>query len=103
MERPVRNLGNQISQICKLIEVCGNCGVSELRFENLHVIFNNNKTVDMEIPATIGIAPENNVKEIEKSEQDIREDQLAMALIENPAEYERLITAGELEDAENNH
>lgn len=101
MERTVRKLGSRIKQIGDLIKICGESNVAVLHFEDVHVIFRDNKIVDMEIPATIGIAPENNARDTDRSEQELREDQLAMALIEQPEEYERLIAAGELENAEN--
>jgi hypothetical protein len=103
MERSVRKLSSRIKDIGDLIKICGESGVGELRFEELHVIFKDNRTVGVEIPNTIGITPENNVKEVEYTEQELKEDQLAMALIEQPSEYERLIIAGELENAENRH
>jgi hypothetical protein len=102
MEQPVRSKLN-VKDLCELIRISGEAGVKELHFGEVRVIFKEEKALVTEIPTTIGISPANNVRELERSEQDIREDQLSMALLENPAEYERLLAAGELEDAKEKH
>ena len=85
-----------IKGICDLISVCGKSGVTELSFDTLKVSFSHSKTLEENAPIVLSGRPE--PENFEQIEQDLKEEHLSMALIENPAEYERLAAAGELED-----
>jgi hypothetical protein len=93
--------------ICEIIKACSEAKVAELKFGDLHVLF---------APADMGRAndglrepivqtQDEFAKQIERDSlfQDeiaAKEERLALMQIEDPAEYEKLLTSGELEDAQ---
>ena len=111
-------------EICALIRACGEAGVSELEFDQLRLKFHEPAQTGpvwtMTYPtAQTDSADPGTTKRKRKSKQgepvffeeqqefpfiqdelNVREDQLELMRIENPAEYERLLAQGELEDAE---
>lgn len=99
-----------ISELCDLIRACGASGVADLSFGTLHIQFHapDTKREEHQWPVHDDQAdlPEENREQrsvadekeaIEADELQLREDQLAMALLENPAEFEKLLVAGELD------
>jgi hypothetical protein len=104
--------------ICAIIRQCGESGVSELTFGSLSIRFaSENKRGDLSSPeiAHHGIShsttdyifddsfkksDEEDKRILEEEEIRMREDQLSMALIEDPAQFEKLLAAGDLENEE---
>lgn len=93
-----------ISQLCDLIKTCGESGVSELSFDTLHVKFARTSpaTKREEAQAMVQAVadPVQESRDLLQETITLREDDLAMKLITDPAEYERLLVAGELEGGE---
>lgn len=93
----------QASDVCAIIKTCKESNVSKLQFGDLQVDFTFHVEQFEAHPIT-GEAPLEQL--IEKQEKDTLEkeamqsksERLALMAIEDPAEYERLIMAGELED-----
>lgn len=107
------------ADICTIIEACAKFGVSKLSFADLHVHLGPQSDVpkiephsstndaamsDVVASPEAAISEEKHKKFTEEaivySELETREDQLDNMIIENPSEYERLMTEGELEDAD---
>ena len=91
----------KVKEICELIKVCGESKVKHLRFETLQVEFLSEAmgavVSGVELPSDlVGI----DESPILKDEIKTRQDQLDMALIESPSEYERLLMSGDLDDEE---
>jgi hypothetical protein len=100
----------KISHLCDLIKACSESGVTELQFENLRVTFNSKssdtKRTELTQIQELRLEPsdpafreygEAEKRAIRADELNIREDDLAMKLITDPAEYERLLVSGELD------
>lgn len=98
----------KISHLCDLIKACSEAGVSELQFDNLRVTFNSKSSdtkrqepqiQEYETPVFPEIveAKQAERQAISAEELNLREDELAMKLITDPAEYERLLVSGELD------
>lgn len=90
----------KVKELCELIKVCGEAGVAELKFADLHVTFVLSKAPD---EVALGyeqpiIKDESEAEVILRDEVKLKEDQLDLALIERPGEYERMLMSGELED-----
>lgn len=94
-------------EVCRIIKLGKKAGLSELKFGELHVSFKSpieqvaKATMRQpRIPSVPVKAPtENTQKEaLAQDELRLREDQLAMALIEDPVRYEQLLRDGELSD-----
>lgn len=102
---------------CRIIEVCGKSNVSELRFRGIHVRFGRptesfqGTGVPLEAPlgmeqaispypdTEISREPEpQNENSLLDEELRLKDERIAMALLENPAEAERLLLQGDLED-----
>lgn len=96
----------EISQLCDLIRACGDSGVVELSFDSLHVKFGPKHTPatkrEDEVTAPSVADPVQESQDLLRETLTLREDDLAMKLITDPAEYERLLVAGEL-DGESVH
>lgn len=99
----------ELKDLCQLIRECGRAGVTELTLDPVRVVFSP-KPTEQEKNTSIAWAPaaktsaatnspEQNELDLMRAELSLREDQLANVLLEDPAEYERLMMAGELEDA----
>lgn len=91
----------EIKQLCALIRACGESGVSELSFDTLHVKFGPKHTPatkrEDDVTAPSVADPVQESQDLLKETLMLREDDLAMKLITDPAEYERLLVAGELD------
>lgn len=94
----------EIDKLCALIKTCGESGVSEISFDTLHVKFAPTPPATKREVVTFAEAdPLQEQHAILKDTLSLREDDLAMKLITDPAEYERLLVAGELESGEGVH
>lgn len=91
----------KIADICRLIKVCHETGVTKVEFGNLVVQFATKEPgadtpkQEFSIPRQV---VETEAEAIASHEVKIKEDKLDLLLIENPAEYERLVLAGELDE-----
>ena len=95
-------------EVCLILESCAKTGVAVLKFGNLEVTWSHPASFLAQTdppalaPATeIAVVPnhtELNTQAREDNEIRMREDQLAMALIENPMLYEELLANQQLED-----
>lgn len=90
--------------IVVLIRACKGMGVTELKFGSLHIRFSEQVTQEKprdQVPK-IPVETINQIEDetLESQESDIKQTQLELMLIENPAEYERLVQSGELDDRE---
>ena len=107
------NSSIEIKDLCQLIRECGRAGVVELTLDPVRVVFSNRPAEEekqslLKWPAAAKtsaakFSPEQNEIDLMSAELSLREDQLANALLEDPAEYERLMMAGELDDAATEH
>jgi len=94
-------------QICDIIKYCKDSGVISLEFRDLKVKFSDQGEHYTDDEAYIydskSEGSENQIHEdtILQDEIDIREDQLAMADVENPELYDELRELNELEGAVN--
>lgn len=89
----------KLKELCELIKVCGASGVSELKLQDLTIHFKS-KAPDavasgVELPL---FNQETEQEVILKDEVKLKQEQLDLALIESPAEYERLLMSGELDE-----
>lgn len=96
--------------ICAIIRACGEHGVATLKFGSLEINmgevahhYSIEMPQDAPLPHPDTAISEQKAKHveqevIEKAEVETKADQLARLLIEDPAEYEMLMQAGELED-----
>ena len=97
--------------ICEILEACGKFGVRELSYESLQVKFgpapreasdqNQNTNSSSVTEITENKHKEQTERAVEEAEVLTREEQLAYAMVENPALYEQLLRDGELEDDDN--
>lgn len=99
--------------VCSIIKACGEHKVAELKFGGLYLKFDNPTGVmvgkDFQISQSVPQShpdteiSERQAKQIEQeviavAEIQTKEDRLAQMMLEDPAEYERLLQSGELED-----
>lgn len=96
---------SKVKELCDLVKVCGDAGVLELVYGDTRVIFepkakgtNQSSETETVVTREIKQQPEHEINHLMKDTIDLKEDQLSMALIENPADYERLVLSGDLED-----
>jgi hypothetical protein len=106
------------TEICLIMEAGSKAGVAELKFRDLHVTFGRpaEQVVGMSVPypfvqrpsvqpEVADLTSEQHAKQtkdaIEMDEITLREERLAKLLIEDPAEYERQLSDGELSDDRN--
>lgn len=97
--------------VIRIIESSAKCGVVVLKFQDLMVSFDkqvepevvlpggpaNNSASMVEAPTEQQLQTQDQ-RAFEKSEMELRDEQLAELAITNPLEFERLINQGELED-----
>lgn len=88
--------------LLELVKVCSESGVSEISLQDIRIVFGPKTRVQeqqeiIEAQETLREAAEVERKYIDKSEQELREEQLALLLLEDPAEFERLEALGELD------
>ena len=88
--------------ICRIIKLCADSGVSKLKISTLEVEFFGSGVVTTSTGKKITERPREQARveqeDIELAEKRIREDQRENLILENPEEYERLIASGELTD-----
>lgn len=95
-------------EICAILKACVNSNIKELCIGDLKLSFfgpNDGQPYAATIPQPIR-DPESlksKIRQVEEAtferfESKIKDDELDQLLIEDPALYERLLTAGELED-----
>ena len=94
----------KFSELKKLIELCGDRGVSELQLGDLKIVFGR-QTKDSPLTPTVvqTKATEVQTQQIEKEalveeSKNLDEDDLALMQIEDPVRYEQMLIEGELED-----
>lgn len=97
------------AEACFILEVSARTGVTELKFRDLHVVFG--KTAESRHEADMPHGPaspaandltatqhlEQSKAALEQDELRVRQDRLAMALVEDPALYEELLVNEELD------
>lgn len=96
----------KVTELSKLIRICGKAGVAELKIADFHVTFSKSKAPDevasgLEQPSFITDEKETDI--LLKDEIRLRADQLDLALIERPHEYEQMLFSGDLEDEKADH
>lgn len=93
--------------VCAMIRACGESGVTELSFGPLTIRFAPKPSVGespSEPPKTEFHPPmyyrttEEEQTQLLRDEVALKEERLAMALLEDPVEFEKLLAAGELEE-----
>ena len=98
-----------VAGLCGLIRVCGKAGVRELRFGNLHVIFDrpveedeHRQSAASPNPPAAAAAGETQDKtfaeDLEKREAKLRQEQADRMILEDPDQFEDLLALGELVD-----
>jgi hypothetical protein len=106
------SLNFNMTELCSLIKECASSGVSELTLEPFRVVFSEQKKEATTTPPAYFYAQTSVEQDRQKLDDDevllkeelrLREDQLSNALLEDPAEFERLLMAGELEDDPTQH
>lgn len=95
-------------EVCRIIETCNVNGVGELTFSGLTLKMGRpTQTAPAPGPDLVDTVTQEQIQMIQKEisaedllaeEIDTRQEQLAQMLLEDPAEAERLILTGELED-----
>lgn len=94
----------KFGEIKKLIELCGEKGVSELQFGDLKIVFGRQTKVDPLTPTVVQTKEaEVQTQQIEKealveASKDLDENDLSLMQIEDPSRYEQMLIEGELED-----
>ena len=97
-------------EIVKIIDACAKRKVVKLKLGDLELDFQPRPTQSPAMgPATPAPSPQVLAEQIQeqersilKDETDVKEEQLAELQLTNPAEYERLILAGQIELNEEN-
>lgn len=91
-----------ISDLCTIIRECSISGVSELKFNSLHVVFGRTTaTVPEQIKPTTAIVEEQKTiqeKEFIRDEVALRQEQVAMMRIEDPSRAEEMLMEDMLQD-----
>lgn len=108
-------------EVCRILNACGRARVVELKFGDLQVCFGKTtetvvtpgqKVLDMSnlerpphpAPVTEMTGPPKNIESRVKTQQELalREDQLELMRLEDPAGYEELIANGDLTEEQVN-
>lgn len=86
-------------ELCRIIEVCQSSGVVEIVLPGLSLKFEQkNNNTGRYVPEP---DHENNAKESHaQSELELKEEQVAHLMLEDPVEFERQIASGELSEDE---
>lgn len=102
MESDVSKLDSVFSSqgICDIIKVCAKSRVRSIKLGTLEIEFFTDTMVETQKLGKATINPHFEEKIEVKEELDVKRDRLALSLIEDPLEYERLLVAGDIEDAE---
>lgn len=98
-----------VKDVCEIIAACATNGVSMLKYGALEVQFKEHnpskeKVQDQPIELT-SQGPENEVptmspEVLQKIEQDMKQAELEQMMLTDPAQFEELISAGEIENEE---
>jgi restriction endonuclease Mrr len=99
-----------VKDVCEIIAACATNGVSMLKYGTLEVQFKESRTPckekieDQHIELT-SQGPEKEVppmspEVLQKIEQDMKQAELEQMLINDPAQFEELISAGEIDNEE---
>ncbi len=98
--------GLSSKEIIEIISVCKQSGVSKMQFGDLCIEFSSQAAApekSNQIPVKEITENEHKAmtqKAVAKDERDLKEDRLAMSLLEDPMLAERMIADGDLEDAD---
>jgi hypothetical protein len=94
------------SEICTIIEACSQAGVIELKFGDLHVRFAERARSD--VTQSLPIIPEAEISDeqtqqiatdsLRQDELTLKSERLQQMIIDEPAEFERLLLDGDLID-----
>lgn len=90
--------------VCAIIEACGKAGVRVFKYGELYFSMDATpQTYPLIVPGDriVPAAPDHarqNADTLERDEDEVRDEQLRMLMLENPMEYERQLRDGELED-----
>ena len=95
------------TDVCNIIRTCKAAEVTELKFGDLHILWGK-KALLGNVEDANALAAEEMAeaqkkiedKELEIQDLENKENLLELLKIEDPAEYERMILSGELENAE---
>lgn len=101
------NDANLVKDMTEIIKIASKHNVKEIRIGEIHVIFRGSvkKKQDNLFVQPPSLNPEMKAKAellqsqtLEKNEFETREAQLARMLLEDPLQYEELLSSGDLED-----
>jgi hypothetical protein len=96
-----------LKELAKLIKICKDKGISHLKYGEIELNFdvtaNPSKKTSPQARNSAIRAKEIEDKQSLQSQHDDANDIASTLLIENPAEYEAMLTRGELEIAKENH
>jgi hypothetical protein len=88
--------------ICAIIKVCSQSGVREFKYLNLSFSFGHvyaPTTEPIFIPEPIAHQADTQTREtLSKNENDMKQEQLDMMLLEDPEGFEELLRIGDLKD-----
>jgi hypothetical protein len=95
-------------QICHILKACGESGVSKLKFAGLEAEFYKIAQSDILFPDAQPL-PEAEISQAQAAESEkeglrwdeirLKTERLAAMLVEDPAQYEKLLLDGDLTDA----
>jgi hypothetical protein len=90
--------GFSAADICSIVKICGESGVVEFTLGKLKVTFKDTRTQAIEPAESISQEQQDAVVEevTERDELAHKEAMLAQMEIEDPVEFERLMTSGDL-------
>jgi hypothetical protein len=93
-----------LDQLESLIKVCGECGVSELDLDKLHVKFSSKSSQQIQTisqafqQSDADTTEKDELRAFEQEEFSVKTDQLAEMALTDPVEFERLQALGDLTD-----
>jgi restriction endonuclease Mrr len=100
-----------VKEICEIITVGAKNGLATLKYAGLELTFKETHTPSMETPATVIVEPSQGPEEelapispevLQKIEQDMKQEELSQMMINDPAQFEELISLGEIENDDEN-
>jgi hypothetical protein len=90
------------ADVCVIIESCSKHGVSDLSFGDLKVTFKGHP-IAQEITGFTELTPELQevvaAEVLERDELKLKQELLERMMVEDPVEYENMLTAGDLTDS----
>lgn len=94
-----------VKEVCAIMRAASNHGVTMLKFGELHIEFASKSTQSKVVDdlayseaETSDLKEQLKQKEFDRREIDVREEQIAFSIIEDPELAEKLIADGDLED-----